>query len=174
MPDTKTDSTAPNSSHPQATDQDNPSAGLGRRLAAMLYDGFLVVAIWFLLGFVMQILFGSTGNEMVDGEVQTDPLRSTILFLLMMLSAWGFYAWFWTRSGQTLGMIAWRIRTESAAGGLISWQQAVLRWLLAWPAFFLLGLGYLWLYLDPEGNALHDRGSGTRVVLLPKSHRPFQ
>lgn len=151
-----------------------PSAGLGRRLAAMLYDGFLVVAIWFLLGFVLQIIFGSTGNEMVDGEVQTDPLRSSLLFMLMLLSAWGFYAWFWTRSGQTLGMIAWRIRTESSSGGLLSGRQSVVRWLLAWPALLLFGLGYLWLYADPNGDALHDRLSGTRVVLLPKSHRPFQ
>ena len=152
----------------------NPSAGLGRRLAAMLYDGFLVVAIWFLLGFILQIVFGGTGNELVDGEVQTDPLRSTLLFVLMMLSAWGFYAWFWTRSGQTLGMIAWRIRTESASGGLVSGPQTVKRWLLAWPALILFGIGYLWLYLDPNGDALHDRLSGTRVVLLPKTHLPFK
>lgn len=152
----------------------NPSASLGRRLAAMLYDGFLVVAIWFLLGFLLQIIFGSTGNEMVDGEVQTDPLRSAILFFLMMLSAWGFYAWFWTRSGQTLGMIAWRIRAESRQGGLLSGRQTIQRWLLAWPAMFVFGLGYLWLLVDANGDALHDRLSGTRVVLLPKSHRPFQ
>jgi len=159
---------------PSGTPADNPSAGLGRRLAAMLYDGFLVVSIWFLLGFLMQLVFGGTGNEMVDGEVQTDPLRSGILFTLMMLSSWGFYAWFWTRSGQTLGMIAWRIRTESSHGGLISGPQTVFRWLLAWPSFFFLGVGYLWIYIDPDGNALHDRYSGSRVVLLPKSHVPFK
>ena len=152
----------------------HPAAGLGRRLAALLYDGFLVVAIWFALGYLMQLFVGPDTNQLVEGRVQTDPVLDAILFILMVGSAFAFYAWFWTRSGQTLGMIAWRIRVESARGGLITLPQALLRWLLAWPSFFMLGLGYLWLYLDPRGETLHDRLSGTRVVLLPKSHRPFK
>jgi uncharacterized RDD family membrane protein YckC len=151
-----------------------PAAGLWRRLAALLYDGFLVVAIWFLLGYIMQFIFGSDSNQLVDGQVQTDPLQDTLLFILMMGSALGFYGFFWIRSGQTLGMIAWRIRTQTADGRLISPGQALLRWLLAWPAFACGGLGYLWLLLDRNGDAAHDRLSGTRVVLLPKSHRPFK
>lgn len=153
---------------------DNPRAGLARRLAALLYDGFLVAAIWFAIGYVMQLIVGPDTNQLVEGRVQTDPVLDAILFVLMVSSAFAFYAWFWTRSGQTLGMIAWRIRTESAQGGLIALPQALLRWLLAWPSFFMLGLGYLWLYLDASGDAMHDRLSGTRVVLLPKSHRPFK
>lgn len=152
----------------------NPSAGLWRRLVALLYDGFLVVAIWFLLGYLLQLIFGSSGNELVDGVVETDPFREKLLFFLMVSSALLFYTFFWMRSGQTLGMIAWRIRTESAQGGLITANQALIRWLLAWPSFFMLGLGYLWIYVDANGDALHDRLSGTRVVLLPKSHRPFK
>lgn len=151
-----------------------PRAGLLRRLAALLYDGFLVVAIWFLLGYLMQLFVGPDTNRLVDGQVQTDPLLDSILFPMMVLSAIGFYTWFWMQSGQTLGMIAWRLRTESTQGGLINLRQALLRWSLAWPAFLLLGAGYLWLYLDPNGDALHDRLSGTKVVLLPKSHRPFK
>lgn len=151
-----------------------PAAGLWRRLAALLYDGFLVAAIWFLLGYIVQFIFGTESNQLVDGAVQTDPLQGAILFSLMVASALLFYAWFWIQSGQTLGMVAWRIRTESANGGLIKLPQAVLRWLLAWPAFFILGLGYFWIYFDKQGDAAHDRLSGTRVILLPKSHRPFK
>lgn len=150
------------------------SAGLWRRLAALLYDGFLVAAIWFVLGYVVQAFAGTDSNQLVDGQVQTDPVVDSILFLLMMGSALGFYLWFWIKSGQTLGMIAWRLRLESASGGLITVPQGLLRWLLAWPSFFILGLGYFWLYLDPNGDAIHDRFSGTRVLLLPKSHRPFK
>jgi len=158
----------------QTTSSTNPSAGLWRRLAALLYDGFLVVAIWFSLGYALQLIFGADTNELVDGQVQTDPLLGTVLFVLMMTSALGFYAGFWIKGGQTLGMIAWRLRTESTTGGLITPTQAISRWLLAWPAFFLFGLGYLWLFVDSNGDALHDRLSGTRVILLPKSYRPFK
>jgi len=158
--------------NPQASD-DYPRAGLWRRLAALLYDGFLVTAIWFLLGYIMQLIFGTEGNQLVDGQVQTNALQSNILFLLMLTSAAGFYVWFWTRSGQTLGMIAWRLRTQSLDNSLLTPVQGLLRWALAWPSFVFFGLGYFWLYVDPNGDALHDRWSRSKVVVLPKSHSPF-
>lgn len=144
-----------------------------RRLAALLYDGFLVAAIWMVLGFVMQLVVGTESNQLVDDVVQTDPLLDAILFTIMVASSSGFYIWFWTKSGQTLGMIAWRIKVESLDGGLIDFRQGVIRYIAAWPAFFLLGLGYLSLYLDSNGDATHDKLSRSKVVLLPKSYRPF-
>jgi len=158
------------------TDTDSqtyPRAGLLRRLAALLYDAFLVAAIWMLLGFMLQLLVGPDTSQLVDGRVQTDPLLDNILFLLMVTSAFGFYLWFWTRSGQTLGMIAWQIRVESLDGSLISPVQGLIRFLAAWPSFFMLGLGFVWLYIDPRGDTVHDKLSSSRVVLLPKSHKPF-
>ncbi|WP_284450395.1 RDD family protein [Spongiibacter tropicus] len=169
--DSADSSDSPDTSAAQAS-SDYPRAGLWRRLAALLYDGFLVTAIWFLLGYLMQLVFG-TGNELVDGQVQTNALQSNLLFALMLASASGFYIWFWTRSGQTLGMIAWRLRAQSVDNHLLSPQQGLVRWLLAWPSFACFGLGFLWLYLDPNGDALHDRWSGSKVVVLPKSHSPF-
>lgn len=157
----------------QQAGDDYPRAGLLRRLAALLYDGFLVTAIWFLLGYIMQLIFGTEGNQLVDGEVQTNALQSNILFLLMLASASGFYIWFWTRSGQTLGMIAWRLRAQSLDNSLLTPTQGLLRWALAWPSFAFFGLGYLWLYIDANGDALHDRWSASKVVVLPKSHSPF-
>ncbi|MBL4581531.1 MAG: RDD family protein [Gammaproteobacteria bacterium] len=148
-------------------------AGLMRRLAALLYDGFLVAALWMVLGFGLQLIVGTESNQLVDGIVQTDPLLDAILFTLMVASSSGFYIWFWTKSGQTLGMIAWRIKLESVDGGLIDFKQGVIRYIAAWPAFFLLGLGYLSIYLDSNGDAAHDKVSRSKVVVLPKSHRPF-
>lgn len=144
-----------------------------RRLAALLYDGFLVAAIWMVLGFALQLVVGPDTNQLVDGVVQTDPVLDTILFLLMLASGSGFYIWFWIKSGQTLGMIAWRIRVQTLEGGELSVGQGLIRYAAAWPAFFLFGLGYLWMYIDREGDALHDKLSHSKVVLLPKEHRPF-
>ncbi len=152
---------------------DFPRAGLLRRIAALLYDGCLVAAIWMVLGLLLLLIVGPERNQLVDDVVQTDPILDVVLFLLMVASSSGFYIWFWTQSGQTLGMIAWRIKVESSTGGLISYPQGVIRYLTAWPAFFILGIGYFWLYIDRDGNAVHDKLSGSKVVLLPKSHRPF-
>ncbi len=148
-----------------------PTAGLPRRLAALLYDAFLVLAIWMALGFAAQFVAGPGINQVVDGRVQTNPAFGLLLFSLMCASAAAFYTGFWTRGGQTLGMLAWRIRAQSRDGGPLTVRQALLRFLCAWPAFFLFGLGYLWLYFDPEGDAVHDRLSGSRIVVLPRRQR---
>ena len=144
-----------------------------RRLAALLYDAFLVAAIWMLLGYLLQFIFGPDSNQVVDGRVITNPVQDAVLFSLMLASSATFYCYFWMRNGQTLGMLAWRLKLQNHRGEIIPLRQALLRFVLAWPAFLCAGLGYLWLYLDSEGDALHDRLSGTEVVLVPRSHRPF-
>lgn len=160
----------------QATTKDSetfPRAGLMRRLAALLYDGFLVAAIWMMLGFVLQLFVGTDSNQLVDGVVQTDPIVDAVLFSIMLISGSGFYIWFWTRSGQTLGMIAWRIKTVALDDSLINLRQGLIRYVAAWPSFFLFGIGFLYLYIDGDGDAAHDKLSNSKVILLPKSHRPF-
>ena len=144
-----------------------------RRLAALLYDGFLVVAVWFVIVFILQRIVGTQSNTLVDGVVQTDTLLDALVFTIMLASGSGFYIWFWTKSGQTLGMLAWRIKLESLDGGLINFKQGVIRYIAAWPSFFLL-VGYLSIYLDSNGDAAHDKVSRSKVVVLPKSHRPFE
>ncbi len=38
----------------------------------------------------------------MEGETVTlDPIYKNILFLSMLVSAWAFFGWFWTHSGQT-------------------------------------------------------------------------
>ncbi|MCY4266190.1 MAG: RDD family protein [Gammaproteobacteria bacterium] len=152
---------------------DFPRAGLWRRLLALLYDSFLVAAIWMLLGFLIQLLLGVDSNQVVDGKVQTDSVRDYLLFVIMLGSSFTFYAYFWMQSGQTLGMIAWRLKVVNCNNELLTIDQALKRYFLAWPAMLLAGSGYLWLYFDTDSDALHDRLSGTKVVLVPRSQRPF-
>ena len=125
-----------------------------------------------LLGFIFQQIFGIE-NRVIDGQVMTDPIADNLFFILMILSCFIFYSWFWMRSGQTLGMLAWRIRVDSIDQGKISFIQAIVRLLAAWPAFFILGLGYLWIFFDNQGDAVHDKLSRSKVIVLPKSHSPF-
>ena len=158
---------------PNSAEQDLPRAGLLRRLAAMLYDGFLVAALWFFIGYAMLAVFGTDSNQLVEGKVQTDSLVSNLTFLLMVASSLGFYLWFWLRGGQTLGMISWRLKAVALNGQTMNAKQGVIRYAAAWPSFFLGGLGFLWLYLDPQRDAAHDRISGTKVIVMPKGHKPF-
>ncbi|HBX37767.1 MAG TPA: hypothetical protein DEG76_10955 [Pseudohongiella sp.] len=153
-----------------------PRAGLLRRLAALLYDMFLVAAIWFCFGYVLLFIFGffaDNTSQLVDGEVVTHPVLSALQFVMMVSTSLAFYVWFWCRSGQTLGMIAWRIRVLSLDNQPLTARQAVTRFVAAWPAFWLAGLGYFWMYVDRDRDAVHDKLSGSKVILLPKHARPF-
>ena len=44
-------------------------------------------------------------------------------------------------------------------------MRLVLRYALAWPSLLYLGAGLLWAFFDRDRQFLHDRLSGTRLVL---------
>ena len=150
-----------------------PRAGLVRRMAALLYDSFLVFAIWMLLGFIFQLFSGIGHTQITDGQLEKNPYLSNLLFSLMIFSCVSFYCWFWLKSGQTLGMLAWRLRLEAISSNNLTIKQVFIRWLVAWPSFLFFGFGYLWLYIDRNGDTFHDKLSETKVVLIPKSEGPF-
>ena len=103
-------------------------AALWRRLAAIVYDSFLVFAIWIIIGFIVLSAFGITEARTIEGNaVVLEPLYKNTLFAAMMISAYLFFGWFWTHSGQTLGMQAWRIKMQNADGSAINWLQTLQR-----------------------------------------------
>jgi len=138
-------------------------AGLLRRLAAMLYDGLLLLAV---LMVATALFLPLTGGEAIDPR--TNPLLEFVYRAVLVLLVVGFFGLFWTRRGQTLGMASWRLRVEREDGSLLGWGDTLRR--LGWSLLSLLplGLGYLWIVFDPLRRAWHDRLSGTRVVVLPK------
>lgn len=143
-------------------------APLWRRLAAMLYDSLLVFAIWIMVGFAVLSAFGLEQARTIEGEaVVLDPLVSNTLFAAMLASAFLFFGFFWTHSGQTLGMQAWRIRVLRNDGSSISWKQAAIRFASAPPSLLLLGLGYWWSLLDPARRSVPDLLSDTCIVRAP-------
>lgn len=137
---------------------DYPSASLIKQLAAMLYDGLLIFAVLFFASAVA-IVFNR-------GEaIESSPAFS--LYLLFTLFT--FYAWFWHRSGQTLGMRVWKIRIVSELGGNPGWGASYLRLLFALLSIACFGLGYLWRLIKPY--TWHDKLSLTRIVDLSSAPR---
>lgn len=137
-------------------------AGLARRLASMTYDLLVVTALFMVLtGLVLAARAGRS----------FDP-QSIWFRILLLVGCWAYFAWSWTRAGQTLGMRAWRLalrRTDGTAAGL---AQATLRFAAAWVSALALGLGFLWCLVDRERLAWHDRLSGTRLTVLSRSTEP--
>ena len=134
----------------------HPNASLIKRLLAIIYDSLLVMAVWMLVGYIF-ITFN-------DGEAVTGPMFNSTVFLVTFL----FFAFFWTRSGQTLGMLAWRLRVESDQGQPLNAKQALLRFMAAIFSALVFGLGYWWIMFDSNKLSWHDHWSNSRVVQLPK------
>ena len=141
-------------SKPAAPDQRSP-ASLFRRLASMLYDTLLALAVLFLAWLLPHILLGLVGKVMAH-----PALLWGHFFLVLLL----YFGWLWLHGGQTLAMKTWRIRLVNANGGGIQPLQALLRYLLAWPSLGFFGAGLVWALFDRDGQFLHDRLAGTRLV----------
>jgi len=143
---------------------DYPSANLFKRLASMVYDALIVIAIWFLIGFVFLAIRG------VDVAQQDPHALKTQLFPFLLLGTFAFYSWFWMHGGQTLGMRAWRLQVVDAHldGRPLNIVQCLSRYLMALISLSAFGLGYLWVIFSPSGDTWHDSFSGTRTLLLPK------
>lgn len=145
------------------------SASLWRRLAAIIYDSTLVFAIWMVVGYLILAAFGISEARTLEGEIVVlDPLYERILFAAMLLSAFAFFSWFWTHSGQTLGMQAWKIKIQNTDGSAISLKQCLIRFFIAPFSFICLGLGFFIMLVDKNGQTFHDKLSSSEVIKVKR------
>ncbi len=142
-----------------------------RHFMAAFYDFLLCVALVMVVTLVYQqgILRMIHGGEALQALSESGALdQDAGLTLLILLSIFGFFGLFWTLKGQTLGMQVWRLRVQQPDGHSITWRQALIRFVIAIPAWLCGGLGVLWAWWDRDSRTWQDMASGTRLVQLPK------
>lgn len=160
-------------------------APLLRRLIAATYDGLLLLGIW-----MMALLIDILIRDQFAASRDWAALRA----YLFLIGA-GFFGWFWTHGGQTLGMRAWRLQVIGRNGEALRWPDAGLRYaltMLCWgivltPALAQLPhldshpyaqitgivcavacvLALVLMWRDPQRRAPQDYFSRTRMILLP-------
>lgn len=128
------------------------------RLAIMVYESLLVVAVVFVASFVILPVVGelaATWQKMVFR-----------IFLFLVL--FGYFAAFWLRSGQTLAMKTWRVRLVRADGRRLTLSLVARRFALAFAGLVMGGVGFWWALVDRDHQFLHDRLLGTRLVRVPR------
>ena len=130
---------------------DCPPASLIKQLAAVLYDSLLFFGVLF---FATAIALLLNGGEAIESNLWFS--------FYLLLTVFTFYAWFWNRSGQTLGMRVWKIRLIDDSGGNPGWGVCYLRLISALLSLLCFGLGYWWRIFKPY--TWHDRLSKTRVI----------
>jgi len=135
-----------------------------RRFAAIVYDTLLVAALLVVASGVITIPVGIGLGEEAAAALSTNPLFR----LWLALVPFGFFCWFWSKGGQTLGMRTWRIKVVRRDGTALDVRHALLRAICAMISWLPLGLGFLWSLVDPERLTWHDRLSDTQLILIPK------
>ena len=141
--------------------QDNATtfapASLLVRVAAMIYESLLVIAVLFVASFIVLPFVGELHSGWQRHLFQA--------YLAGVLFA--YFSTFWLRSGQTLAMKTWRIRLCDRSGGRVSFRQAALRFVVALAGALLVGAGFWWALFDRERQFFHDRVAGTRLIRVP-------
>ena len=128
---------------------------LPRRLAAIIYDGLLIIALWMV----------ATAAVVILRQVEIQPANVFFQGYLLIV-AWLYLAICW-RAGQTLGMKAWRIYLVAETSP-VSWHKTIIRFLVAILSWASLGLGFLWSLFHPRNASWHDLASESRLMVLPK------
>ncbi|NYT65130.1 RDD family protein [Alcaligenaceae bacterium] len=151
-----------------------------RRFACMMYEGVLLFGVVFLAGYLFDTLTQSRDALMYRHA------RQFVLFLAIGI----YFLLCWRARGQTLPMKTWDIRLVDRDGNTPTASRLLLRYLLLWPvpllaaglvysASTLTGYGstdllivftpfvtFLWTWVDPDQQFLHDRLLGTRLIDL--------
>ncbi len=118
-----------------------PRAGFGIRMAALLIDVILI-------GILIHN-FHSGGR-----------------FELLVLATYG--AVMWKLKGSTIGGIICGLRVARVDGRPIDWPTSIVRALSCFLSLAVVGLGFLWIAIDADRQAWHDKIAGTMVVKAPK------
>lgn len=128
--------------------------------AAFIYDLLILMA----LSLVLSALFTTIAGE---GFYQYELWRSLFQFTWVTMVT-GYYAYSWKKSGQTIGMKAWRLRVNNQDNTPLTNRDILTRLTAATLNVFLLNLGWLG-YLGKSGLSLTDKLSTTRIERIEKN-----
>lgn len=137
-------------------DSSTAVAALRFRVAAMLYDALVLLAVWITTVVTLVTLIG---DAVVGAWVQS----------VLFVETYALLAFCWCRRGQTIGMVAWRLRLR--CDGPFTASQALRRFVAGLASFATLGLGFIWMCFDGERKSWPDRFSNSIVVREPKAAR---
>jgi len=148
-----------------------PRAGFRRRFGSWVYDALLFIAIFMLSGYFCIGVLIALDTQGIISIVRNNfeinwnasDIGYRIAFFIWCITCVSlFFIYFWAKSGQTLGMKAWRLRLQEQDGSLITKTTGLKRLLPT-----LLGLGNLTVIFDRKNKlSLQDRLTNTEVVVL--------
>lgn len=128
---------------------------------ALIYDSLVIIALLFLaMAVAIMVVSMILGAEAITEDKVL--IENPFLFGWLIFCWYYYYTWCWRKSGQTLGMKAWRLRLIPESDQKISYKDAFIRFLTG-----LFGLANLWVFVKGK-RGWHDILSKSNIVLIGK------
>ncbi len=123
------------------------------RILAMVYDGLIILFLTTVIVLLIQALL--IGGK----EIPPEHILNKILKPFWFIPGFFYLAYYWRKSGQTPSMKIWKIKLLNQEGQLVSWPQALIRYITA-----ILGLGLIFALFNKKRQSLQDLISKTSLV----------
>ena len=120
-----------------------------KRIAASIYDLFLLLGVWFAVGSFAVWINGGIIEAKWIGP------------FLVLVSTWIFYGYFWTHGGKTLGMAVWKFEIYSIDENKINFQKVSIRFFSNVITVLLGGTPLILMYFSKNNLSLSDYLSKT-------------
>jgi uncharacterized RDD family membrane protein YckC len=137
--------------------------GFWIRFVAFLIDAIIIaVPTSAINGVAADVLSSSTSTNQIPAAASA---ALAVLQLIFFLATVGYFVYFWSTSGSTLGMRLLKLRVvDAGTGGSIGIGRALLR-LLMWPVNSLACyVGWIWAAFDPRKQGWHDKVANSVVI----------
>lgn len=116
-------------------------------------------------GFLIWALLALMGNTDSDFVVIMAIMLACMLVIVILVIQFLYFGYFWSTSGQSLGMKLLDMKVVRQDGGELSFLTAGLRGSLGyWISSLVFNLGFLWAAFDQEKETWHDKIFKTWVV----------
>lgn len=127
--------------------------------ASLFYELLVLIALAFFSVGIFYLVLGDA----------THGVKRFLLQIFVWLLIGAYFVRSWVVGGQTLAMRSWKLRlveAQSTSGmpQALSWQKAVLRYLLGSLNLILFGLGFFYCLFDQERRFLHDKLLGIKMI----------
>ena len=120
-----------------------------KRIAASIYDLFLLLGVWFAVGSFAVWING--------GIIEVKWIGPS----LVLTSTWIFYGYFWTHGGKTLGMAVWKFEIYSIDKNKINFRKVSIRFFFNIITVLLGGTPLMFMYFSKNNLSLSDYLSKT-------------
>lgn len=126
-------------------------AGVGAMTGVGEHVGFGLRFVAYLIDIILLAIVGGILNAIHLGGL------TTIVDIV-------YFVYFWSTTGQTVGMMPFKLKVVRVDGQPLSWSTGILRYVGLIISTIPIFLGLFWVIWDPQKQGWHDKIASTYVT----------